>query len=279
MKKLLIMLGCIVGSHFCHAQTEIYAQGCFSFEKGSSSYTFNDSMNVRTAPHLKATIADTLTIGTEIFIDERLDSILVAGGKAAPWYFVHYTKNNTSHKGYIWGGNLCLTPMRRAETKFLFGLKGLVKRKAKDSNEIFDVMVAEMKALRNDSIIAKVSWDVGSTESLASNTAKVLPGGGLKNVKYLLLTSLSGEACGVAAITQYIAWTGEKLLLLPQLMSVGDAGVYFHDEVFVFPADKNGKPGKIYKKTEEEETDEKEKTTSKKYTVTFLWDGEKAIKQ
>ncbi|MEO7311539.1 MAG: SH3 domain-containing protein [Chitinophagaceae bacterium] len=279
MKKYLLLVSLVAVFLSAYSQGELTTQYCYAFEKGTSTYTFNDSMNLRTAPRLKAAVRDTLAMGTEVFIDEKIDSLMTASGKEAPWYLVHYTKNTENRTGYVWGGNLCLNPMRRTDIKFLIGLKGLAKRKSKGSNESFDVMVAELKVLRNDSLLDRVSWDLWSTEGFAYNGSRVLPASGLKDVKYLLQTLFSGGACGIPTITQYLAWTGEKLLLLPQLMSVADAGVFSHDEQFVFPTDKNGKPGTIIKTIEDEETDEKEHTTSKKSTMRFIWNGEKAIKQ
>jgi len=62
------------------------------------------------------------------------------------------------------------------------------------------------------------------------------------------------------------------------LMNVGDAGVFYHSEEYIFPSDKGGVKSKIIMKMEEAEFDEddNEKETpinQKTDEKTFIWDG------
>ena len=61
-------------------------------------------------------------------------------------------------------------------------------------------------------------------------------------------------------------------------MNVGDAGVFYHSEEYIFPSDKGGVKSKIIMKMEEAEFDEddNEKETpinQKTDEKTFIWDG------
>jgi len=52
--------------------------------------------------------------------------------------------------------------------------------------------------------------------------------------------SFSGEACGIPTLHYYFGWNEKEFLELPEKYDVGDAGVYYHTEEFVFPKEKGG---------------------------------------
>ncbi len=70
---------------------------------------------------------------------------------------------------------------------------------------------------------------------------------------------VSGEACGVATYDQYAFFKDKNLIVIPQLMNVADAGVFYHSEEYVFPNDKGGIPGAFILKTEDMEMDDKDR--------------------
>lgn len=262
------------------SQDEIPTSATFDFQKGNSTYVFIDLASIRSEPSIEDSIVDYVLLGTEVFFDTKTEYTSSLFGKTAAWYKVHYKKENVQKEGYIWGGDLCINPMRRNNVKFLFGLKGkdISKQKSKDNEDEREVMIAELKAVRNDSLISTVSWELFGTDGLAYSGAKIYPPAGLKNIQYLVNTVFSGEACGIPAIYQYTAWNGKQLILLPQLMFITDAGMYFYNETLYFPTDKLGKPGMIIKKITQEETDEKNKTKKKSRSEFFSWDGKKLKK-
>ena len=100
---------------------------------------------------------------------------------------------------------------------------------------------------------------------------------GLKNVANVYRISFSGQACGIPTYHYYFGWNGKDFLLLPEKYDVGDAGVFYHTEEFVFPKEKGGQPNTIIKNiTEAENKDD----NSENYTflVTksieyYSWDG------
>ncbi|PZT97255.1 MAG: SH3 domain-containing protein, partial [Chryseobacterium sp.] len=88
-----------------------------------------------------------------------------------------------------------------------------------------------------------------------------------------LKATVSGEACGIPSYDQYVLFKDKKLIVLPQLMNVGDADVYYHSEEFVFPNDKGGVPNAFIFKMEEMEKDDRDREKKKRASKTYLWDG------
>ncbi|MDN3694473.1 hypothetical protein QWZ06_20455 [Chryseobacterium tructae] len=84
---------------------------------------------------------------------------------------------------------------------------------------------------------------------------------------------VSGEACGIATYDQYVLYKDKKLITLPQLMNVGDAGAYYHSEEYVFPNDKGGISNAFILKVEDMETDDKDREKKKRSSKTYLWNG------
>jgi hypothetical protein len=66
----------------------------------------------------------------------------------------------------------------------------------------------------------------------------------------------------------------KKLITLPQLMNVGDAGIYYHSEEFIFPNDKGGIPNGFIFKMKEMERDENDKEKKKQSSKTYVWNGD-----
>ena len=128
--------------------------------------------------------------------------------------------------------------------------------------------------VEGNTLIDEVSFDTGSGESLSYGTFTIESNHKLKNVEFTLKAMVSGEACGIPSYDQYVLVKDKKMIVLPQLMNVGDADVYYHSEQFVFPNDKGGIPDAFIFKTEEMEKDEKEREKKKNASKTYLWNGD-----
>ncbi|MGE8512468.1 MAG: SH3 domain-containing protein, partial [Chryseobacterium culicis] len=72
---------------------------------------------------------------------------------------------------------------------------------------------------------------------------------------------------------QYVLFKDKKLITLPQLTNVGDAGAFYHSEEYVFPNDKGGIPNAFILKVEDMEVDEKDREKKKSASKTYLWNG------
>ncbi|WP_294302124.1 SH3 domain-containing protein [uncultured Chryseobacterium sp.] len=259
---------------FLLAQEEMYANGIFNFEENKPQKIFTAGARIRQSPQVNAQILDSLQANQPVLILKKEEKVLKLGERMANWYKISYDKNGRNSEGYIWGGNLCTGYRNKNGYDFLWGLtKTISKKDPQFPTETIQQNMAAVRMMEGSSVIDEVSFETGSGESLSYGTFTVESGHKLKNVEFTLKATVSGEACGIPGYDQYILVTGKKLVALPQLMSVGDADVYYHHEEFIFPNDKSGIAGAFVYKMEEMEKDEKDREKKKKNSKTYLWDG------
>ncbi len=259
---------------FLFAQEEIYTDGIFNFEENKPQKIFTAGARIRQSPEVNAQILDSLQANQQVLILKKEEKVLKLGERVANWYEISYQKGEQTSKGYIWGGNLCIGHRNRNGYDFLIGItKTITKKDPQFPAEAIQQNMAAVKMMESNTVIGGVSFEMGSGESLSYGTFTIESNHKLKNVEFTLKATVSGEACGIPGYDQYILFTGKKLIALPQLMSVGDADVYYHHEEFVFPNDKGGIPNAFIFKMEEMEKDEKDREKKKKASKTYLWDG------
>ncbi|GEN77369.1 SH3 domain-containing protein [Chryseobacterium hagamense] len=259
---------------FLFAQEEVYADGIFNFEENKPQKIFTAGARIRQSPEVNAQVLDSLPANQEVFILKKEERVLKLGERTANWYRVSYQKGDRASEGYVWGGNLCTGYRNKNGYDFLLGLaKTITKKDPQFPTETIQQNMAAVKMMEGPAVIDEVSFETGSGESLSYGTFTVESNHKLKNVEFTLKAAVSGEACGIPGYDQYILVTGKKLIALPQLMSVGDADVYYHHEEFIFPNDKGGVTNAFIYKMEEMEKDEKDREKRKKASKTYLWDG------
>ena len=127
--------------------------------------------------------------------------------------------------------------------------------------------------MEGSTLIDEVYFDTGRAEELSFASFNIESGHKLQNVEFTLKAMVSGEACGIASYDQYVLFKDKKLVALPQLTNVGDAGAYYHSEEYVFPNDKGGIPNAFILKVEDMEVDEKDREKKKRSSKTYLWSG------
>lgn len=272
MKSFLITVFLFVLQLFS-AQEEMYSNGVFNFEENKTQKIFTDFTRVRREPNVNAQILDSLQSNQQVLIIKKDQSVLQLGERISNWYKISYQKENKISEGYIWGANLCIGYRTKNGYDFLFGISKTVDKRDKEFNQTYKQNIAGVKALKGNIPVAEVSFETGLGESLNFGTFTIESNHQLKNVDFTLKTTVSGEACGIAGYDQYVFFTDKKLIALPQLMNVGDAGIYHHGEEFIFPNDKGGIPNAFILKMEEMEKDEKEREKTKRSSKTYLWNG------
>lgn len=275
MKTALIVLFlCIAQAFSAQEEESAYANGVFNFEENKPQKIFTGWARIRQSPDVKGRVSDSLQSNQQVLVLHREDALLQLGERAANWYKISYRKDNQTKEGYIWGGNLAVGYRNKNGLDFLFGLSKTIDRKDKEFNQVYRQNVAGVKVLEGNRLIGEVSFDTGSGESLSYAAFTVESGHNLKNVEFTLKATVSGEACGIAGYDQYILFNKDKkLTALPQLMNVGDADAYYHNEKLIFPNDKGGIPNAFILKMEEMERDEKDREKKKHSSKTYLWDG------
>ena len=252
----------------------LYSAGIFNFEENKTQKIFTDYTRIRRSPDVNAPIQDSLSTNQQVLILKKDDAVLKLGERVANWYKVSYPKDGKTLEGYLWGGTLCIGYRNKNGYDLLFGLtKTIAKKEAQFPGEVIQQNVAAVKMMQGSTVIDEVSFETGSGESLSYGNFTIESSHKLKNVEFAIKATVSGEACGIPRYDQYILCSGKKLAVLPQLMSVGDADVYYHHEEFVFPNDKGGLPEAFIFKMEEMEKDERDREKKKKASKTYLWNG------
>lgn len=275
MKTLLTALLLLMLQFFTAQENEIYADGIFGFEQNKTQKIFTNWTRVRKEPDANSPILDSLQSNQTIMVLNKEETIpvLQLGERKANWYKISYQKGDTASEGYIWGGNLCVGYRNKNGYDFLFGLSKTISKKIKELNSFEKQNIAGIKVMEGNNLIDEVYFDTGKGEELSSAAFNIESNHKLQNVEFTLKAMVSGEACGIAGYDQYVLFKDKKLIALPQLMNVGDAGVYYHSEVYVFPNDKGGIPDTFIFKMEDVEVDEKDKETKKSSSKTYLWNG------
>lgn len=271
LTALLVLIIQIVSAQ---EENTTYANGIFHFDDNKAQKIFTDRTRVRLDPNLDAQILDSLQTNQQVLILKKEETVLQLGERSANWYKISYQKGDKASEGYVWGGNLCVGYRNKNGYDFLFGLTKTVKKKDKKYNQDYDQNIASIKVMEGNVLIDEVSFDTGSGESLSFGTFNIESNHKLQNVELTLKATVSGEACGIPSYDQYVLFKDKKLVVLPQLMNVGDADVYYHSEEFIFPNDKGGIPNAFIFKMEEMEKDDRDREKKKRASKTYLWDGD-----
>lgn len=275
MKTLLTALFLLMLQLFTAQENEVYADGVFNFTENKNQKIFTDWTRVRKEPGTNTQIIDSLQTNQQVMILKKEETVpvLQLGERRANWYKVSYQKGNVVSEGYVWGGNLCVGYRNKNGYDFLFGLSKTVDRKVKDFNEPNKQNIAGIKILEGNTLIDEVYFDTGKGEELSTASFSIESNHKLQDIEFTLKAMVSGEACGIGTYDQYVLYKGKKLITLPQLMNVGDAGAYYHSEEYVFPNDKGGIPNTFILKVEDMEVDEKNREKKKRSSKTYLWNG------
>ncbi len=274
MKKILILLYISIGIQIAKSQ-EIYANEVFNFNENSIQKVFTENARIRFEPSLKSKILDSLQTNENVKISKK-ETALKIGERIANWYLVSFFKENRKVKGYIWGGNLAIGHTKKNGFDFLFGIPKTEEKnnKKKTPSYAYTTNIGAVKMMKNKHRIDEQFFETGTGEALVFSELKIEPNNQLTNIDFVLRATTSGEACGIPTYDQYFLVAQNKMIPLPKLTSVADAGYFSHIESFIFPLQKGGKTNAILLKTIDEETDENtQKTKSKKSVVKYTWNG------
>ena len=252
--SLLPVLFLLLTSAKLFAQGEIENHGePYTFKPRQWCYIYADSVPARLQPDKNATILKKFHRGDSVMV-LSIDDTMTTGGKEAPWCAVGYAAGNSQRRAFIWGGSLSPIALKWERTQFIYNMRSGTKDGIPYCN-------TDVKALRNDSVIAAFGFPV---DAFVAHHSKVIPAKGLKGLKCIVYFYNSGEACGVPTDEQYLGWDGNKFIRFPMLVSASEAGAGYVAQKFIFPADKGGKPGEVLLREESGEFDDSDKIKHKK---------------
>jgi hypothetical protein len=226
-------------------------------------------------------LLDSLQIGTKIKVLKNTTGNLTIKGLNLSWVEIEYSKNNQIKTGFLWKGFIAVGNTTKGNTTFLASIDSKYSKKIQRDDYEYerDFYKISVKAINSENqIISEKSFSKELSEShYFQNSA--ISSWGLKDLNSIYRISFSGEACGIPSYHFYFGWTGKDFLLLPEKYDVGDAGVFYHTEEFIFPKEKGGQANMIIKNIEEDEEVGEAKDGSytihevKKSSEFYTWDG------
>lgn len=253
----------LLSAHFVFSQEpEIYLGPYMPFQKGLITYTFQDGAELRDRPDAEGKTMMVLKIGEKVEIDST-----VTTNYERPFLFSDYFKVKCkSLTGYMQVKDIAVTNLNvsKYKTNLLFQLPDLddAARPLLHVKEVSDGVV-------NNDIYLDLNSDLFQV--------KMSDPRGLSGIEKLFYIDYISEACGMEGGQSIYSWNPGSLKLIASLTEVSDGGVFYYLEKFTFPADKNGKIGKIIYDSEEMELydEESEWQSIKNVTRIYSWvDGE-----
>jgi hypothetical protein len=234
---------------------------------------------IRSEPSTSGLLLDSLQMGNKVKIVQSTENLLKIKGINTNWAEIQYkTPRGDSKLGYIWKGFLALDFVSVDEETFLTTITKITQKTNRDNytENIFHITAIVLNK-QNEVVGEKtIAKDVLESHYFQNKAIGSL---GMNNLMDIYRISFHGEACGIPSYFFYFGWNGNELIELPGKMEVGDAGVFYHSETFLFPKEPGGKPNLIIKNIEEAEAvDEAAQVYDiSKSKETYTWDGTKAI--
>ncbi len=256
MKKIILFL---LFSNFIFSQ-DITSENYFwpfhySNENKTETVIGAKNCYIRQDSTANSQLLDSLQIGHKIKVLKNTYENLNIKGLDLYWVEIEYSKNNQIKTGYLWKGFIAVGISTKGNTTFLTTIDAKFSKKVHLDDYEYDgeFLRISVKAIDDkNKIINEKSFSKQLTESVFFQNS-VIGNWGLKDLNSIYRISFSGEACGIPTYHIYFGWNGKEFLELPEKYDVGDAGVYYHIEEFVFPKEKGGQPDMIIKNIEEDE--------------------------
>lgn len=200
------------------------------FSIGEKLKVFGDKINVRNAPQASGSVVAQLSIGEEVQVLDTAQFWQLNGIRER-WLEVSFSSGGKSQKGFVWGGLLALG---HAEIEGVLLLFGQTSAGEKAVDEEFSKHQFECRAAEAGSLLATLKVEETVLEEYYAQTSQ-LPNLGLSRFKGALKIYMGFDACGYPSFEIYVFWDGKNLVPLPTLSSVGDGGVFYHSESYIFP--------------------------------------------
>ena len=286
MKKILCILTCVATLSIAKAQNdekptvvaveveaeEVYPMSIFSKEIGSTAKIFVDGTNIRNKPSLDGEIIASLPQNTSVKIIADTEVVSNIQERTAKWYEVEF---DNYKKGYVWAANLAVQEIKINNKNLLFGINGTQYEMLNGFSESY--LVGEVKLLVNNELKDQHTFNAGTAANMSGAVFENQEAVRLKDVSSIVLTSVSGEACGIPTYSQYYFVVNDKLVALPKLTSVADAAIFYESEEFFFPQKGNKMTNQFVLETEKAEYINPDAKVLKKngstITKIFSWDG------
>jgi hypothetical protein len=266
----------------------LFLLAVFAHGQDTHSVAFRNNVPVYSSPTFSADTLLTLNIGEGVMTTgsefEDAPYYETVNGYSAQWHKVRV--NETIEQGYVWVGDLSLTSIEfnsesdqataNGDTvSILFGIESF------DNKGLF---IGSLKVIVNHNLVHTKQFLLDRDPyAESSDTSEYYYAVGshfadyvsLANVEHAFFINTFYPACGYPETDRLFVWTGNELVQGPDLVSVGDGGMFSSVDQFEFDETAHAGIQKItvHNHTEifDEETTE---TVEERHERTdFLWDG------
>ncbi len=258
---LLLFLLCFTFSYAQREKESLYINHNFTLNKTFALY--GDTVKLRSEPNTTSEVVTILRIGDEVTILKKTDQLLETSTAKTAWYEVNYN----GKKGFIAGQFIANAHKQNGNQHFYF---------RKFINE--EQGVLHIRTLFNTSTKAYTETTVQlMDESIGISFEKPHD---LKNVIQIVEVNYFGDSCGAESGYSVLFLKDDYTLVkVADLSLIGDGGIYYLSEKFLYTTDEdNGQPIIQFIKEEGELVDgEKDWFESKKMTRKYEWNGKKLV--
>ena len=227
----------------------------YEFKQGSTEMLYGDKVVFRKFPSASSEPIDTLSIGDEIKIIERMDETMSLNGRESHWYKV----KNGKKTGYVLGGLIALDHKEINGDTYLVILSG-----------------DELNFFARVRIVKKDGSYYGHESRINTNSffIEVFDNRGIDSIENILCINLFAEACGVDGGEVYLFNDGSRLIEAISLVRVADGGSYWFNESLTFPSDEIGYGWITYKRESGEALNEDmEWSRSVVHSIVLHWEN------
>lgn len=201
-------------------------------------YILGDNVNVRDQPNTSGKKIAKLQAGDGVHILEQTDGSLRVDGLDDYWLKVEFKLNGAFQSGYIWGGLVSDQAQEVSDgAMFLAG----TRKWTEDDGFLVRCMV-----VKDHEILAQIDLSAGMGWAEETHFFSLYPQlmykmeHGFPQFSDVLILSMSPEACGVVGYDYALFYKEKQLIAGPVGNSVSEAGLFYSDESFIFPADSGG---------------------------------------
>ena len=250
-----LFLFCIIPTQAQSGQTTEEGLINWPGNAGDTSLVFTDTAFIRSEPGLRQKPVDTLQFGDEVRVEEVLSVSSVIKGIKAPWVRISYKHNGTTRQGFCWRGLLSAITLQKTGVRLIIGYDRVV-------DSIVDKMKQQLYLVKLKTIVGghkgpSIQWSMGKNDGGVEPIGKIMGNMGLTNVQHIASISFGLAACGVPDTYYYFALLKDgRLVSLPERVEMSEAGQYYNESKFIFPAEPKGRPDQITLITEHGEVPE-----------------------
>lgn len=259
--------------------TTVIAQNDYTFnslyrtyQEGESYYVLKENSTVHIAPFLTAPQLVSLSSGTIIQVEERMDELFKINGFRTNWYRITFNHKGFLEEGYIWGGNIAVGSFYAQsvpDVLFLYGIDKISLVSRGDYSE--ESIQLRLHACRNGKIQDVLLFEAMGT-LYTKTQGKAYGNRGVPKIQDVLEIAFNDGYCGGVSATVTTFWDGNQLYYI-NLLSNGFSSKTFAHRFYIYPEEQKEISQTIILRDEAGTFDEnKQMVYTRQLDKKFIWE-------